>query len=165
MARVTVEDCLQQVDNQYDLVILAKERTLQLGVGDAPQVPVDNDKRTVLALREIAEKKVSVKDLEESTIDRMRDHPDDAVEQEDFDSPDGDSFEDLYQGEVSKSGQAILPSLNHSVLAISVPANLPATVILIPLAPNLRVDCIALFIAFLYAIRFSSCCATFSATK
>ena len=40
----------------------------------------------------------------------MRDHPDDAVEQEDFDSPDGDSFEDLYQGEVSKSGQAILPS-------------------------------------------------------
>ncbi|MBP7836983.1 MAG: DNA-directed RNA polymerase subunit omega, partial [Candidatus Fonsibacter sp.] len=85
MARVTVEDCLQQVDNQYDLVILAKERTLQLGVGDAPQVPVDNDKRTVLALREIAEKKVSVKDLEESTIDRMRDHPDDAVEQEDFD--------------------------------------------------------------------------------
>jgi DNA-directed RNA polymerase subunit omega len=57
MARVTVEDCLQQVDNQYDLVILAKERTLQLGVGDAPQVPVDNDKRTVLALREIAEKK------------------------------------------------------------------------------------------------------------
>jgi DNA-directed RNA polymerase subunit omega len=100
MARVTVEDCLQQVDNQYDLVILAKERTLQLGVGDAPQVPVDNDKRTVFA----------VKDLEESTIDRMRDHPDDAVEQEDFDSPDGDSFEDLYQGEVSKSGQAILPS-------------------------------------------------------
>ena len=110
MARVTVEDCLQQVDNQYDLVILAKERTLQLGVGDAPQVPVDNDKRTVLALREIAEKKVSVKELEESTIDRMRDHPDDAVEQEDFDSPDGDSFEDLYQGEVSKSGQAILLS-------------------------------------------------------
>jgi DNA-directed RNA polymerase subunit omega len=110
MARVTVEDCLQQVDNQYDLVILAKERTLQLGVGDAPQVPVDNDKRTVLALREIAEKKISVKDLEESTIDRMRDHPDDAVEQEDFDSPDGDSFEDLYQGEVSKSGQPILPS-------------------------------------------------------
>lgn len=110
MARVTVEDCLQQVDNQYDLVILAKERTLQLGVGDAPQVPVDNDKRTVLALREIAEKKISVKELEESTIDRMRDHPDDAVEQEDFDSPDGDSFEDLYQGEVSKSGQAILPS-------------------------------------------------------
>jgi DNA-directed RNA polymerase subunit omega len=110
MARVTVEDCLQQVNNQYDLVILAKERTLQLGLGDVPQIPVDNDKRTVLALKEIAEKKVSVKELEESTIDRMRDHPDDAVEKEDFDSPDGDSFEDLYQGEVSKSGQAILPS-------------------------------------------------------
>jgi len=110
MARVTVEDCLEKIDNQYDLVILAKERTLQLGVGDVAKVPQDNDKRTVVSLREIAEGEIKVKDLEESTIDRMRDHPDDAVEQEDFDSPESDAFEELYQGEVSKSGQPILPS-------------------------------------------------------
>jgi len=110
MARVTVEDCLEKIDNQYDLVILAKERTLQLGVGDAAKVSQDNDKRTVISLREIAEGEIRVKDLEESTIDRMRDHPDDAVEQEDFDSQQGDAFEQLYQGEVSKSGQPILPS-------------------------------------------------------
>ena len=45
MARVTVEDCLEQVPNQYDLVILAKERTLQIGAGDAPLVEEDNDKK------------------------------------------------------------------------------------------------------------------------
>ena len=56
MARVTVEDCLEVVDNQYDLVILAKERTLQVGAGDQPMVPEDNDKKTVLSLREIGDK-------------------------------------------------------------------------------------------------------------
>jgi len=119
MARVTVEDCLEKIDNQYDLVILAKERTLQLGVGDAAKVPQDNDKRTVVSLREIADGEIKVKDLEESTIDRLRDHPDDAVEQEDFDSPEGDAFEELYQGEVSKSGQPILPSKRSRKVPVS----------------------------------------------
>ena len=61
MARVTVEDCLEQVDNQYDLVILAKERTLQLGAGDKPLVPEDNDKKTVKSLREIGDKLIERK--------------------------------------------------------------------------------------------------------
>jgi len=110
MARVTVEDCLEQVDNQYDLVILAKERTLQLGAGDKPLVPEDNDKKTVISLREIGDKLIERKALEDATIDRARDHPEDAVEKEDFDSPEGDAFEEIYKGEVSKSGQPILPS-------------------------------------------------------
>ena len=46
MARVTVEDCLEVVDNQYDLVILAKERTIQIGAGDKPKVSENNDKKT-----------------------------------------------------------------------------------------------------------------------
>ncbi len=110
MARVTVEDCLEQVDNQYDLVILAKERTLQLGSGDKPLVPEDNDKKTVISLREIGDKLIERKALEDATIDRARDHPEDAVEKEDFDAPEGDAFEEIYKGEVSKSGQPILPS-------------------------------------------------------
>ena len=110
MARVTVEDCLEQVDNQYDLVILAKERTLQLGAGDKPLVPEDNDKKTVISLREIGDKLIERKTLEDATIDRARDHPEDAVEKEDFDAPEGDAFEEIYKGEVSKSGQPILPS-------------------------------------------------------
>ncbi len=110
MARVTVEDCLEQVDNQYDLVILAKERTLQLGAGDKSLVPEDNDKKTVISLREIGDKLIERKTLEDATIDRARDHPEDAIEKEDFDAPEGDAFEEIYKGEISKSGQPILPS-------------------------------------------------------
>ena len=110
MARVTVEDCLEVVDNQYDLVILAKERTLQIGAGDKPMVPEDNDKKTVLSLREIGDKLLDQKSLEAQTIDRAREHPEDATEQEEYDAPEGDAFEEIYKGEVSKSGQAILPS-------------------------------------------------------
>lgn len=110
MARVTVEDCLEQVDNQYDLVILAKERTLQLTAGDKPLVPEDNDKKTVISLREIGDKLIEREALEDATIDRARDHPEDAIEKEDFDAPEGDAFDEIYKGEISKSGQPILPS-------------------------------------------------------
>ena len=68
MARITVEDCLDKVDNQYDLVLLAKERTTQLNAGAEMLVPEDNDKRLIISLREIAENKVTVADLEKSAI-------------------------------------------------------------------------------------------------
>ena len=110
MARVTVEDCLQVIDNQYDLVILAKERTLQIGAGDKPMVPENNDKKTVLSLRELGDKLLDQKNLEAQTIDRAREHPEDTSEQEEYDASEGDAFEEIYKGEVSKSGQAILPS-------------------------------------------------------
>lgn len=56
MARVTVEDCLDNVDNRFELVMLATKRARQMAVqGAEPLVPVENDKHTVLALREIAE--------------------------------------------------------------------------------------------------------------
>ena len=58
MARVTVEDCLDKVENQYDLVLLAKERTSQLNSGAEMLVEEDNDKNTVIALREIAQEKI-----------------------------------------------------------------------------------------------------------
>ena len=71
MARITVEDCLSKVDSQYDLVLLAKERTSQLNAGDKPLVPENNDKNTVIALREIAEESISVKTIEESVINKL----------------------------------------------------------------------------------------------
>jgi len=110
MARVTVEDCLKEVDNHYDLVLLAKERTVQLNVGAKPEVPEGNDKRTVIALREIAEKKVSVKDLENSAINKLRRYPEEEQKADSQEEVEGDDFENLYKGEVSKSGVAILPS-------------------------------------------------------
>jgi DNA-directed RNA polymerase subunit omega len=55
MARLTVEDCLDNVENRFELVLVASQRARQLAMGAEPLVPVDNDKPTVIALREIAE--------------------------------------------------------------------------------------------------------------
>ena len=110
MARITVEDCLKKIDSQYDLVLLAKERTSQLNAGDPALVPQDNDKNTVIALREIGEGKVSIKKLKESTINKMRKYQKVAAELEETDEESGDNFDKIYKGEISKSGTAILPS-------------------------------------------------------
>ena len=110
MARITVEDCLKKIDSQYDLVLLAKERTSQLNAGNLPLLPADNDKNTVIALREIAEGKVSIKSLEDSGIERLQKNKETSVELEDLAEDEGDDFEKIYKGEVSKSGTAVLPS-------------------------------------------------------
>ena len=72
MARITVEDCLEKISSQYDLVLLAKERTTQLNAGAKALVPKNNDKNTVLALREIGEGKVSLKTMEDYAINKLR---------------------------------------------------------------------------------------------
>ena len=110
MARITVEDCLEKIDSQYDLVLLAKERTSQLTSGEKPLVPEDNDKNTVISLREIGEGKVSIKTLEDSAINKLRKSQSEPVELEDLDIDQEDSFDKIYKGEISKSGAAILPS-------------------------------------------------------
>ena len=110
MARITVEDCLEKVDNQYDLVLLAKERTVQLNSGSPILVEEDNDKRTIISLREIGDGKISVADLQESAITRLRKEPDEGVQQEETEVEENDDFENLYKGQISKSGIAILPS-------------------------------------------------------
>ena len=110
MARITVEDCLEKVDNQYDLVLLAKERTVQLNAGSPMLVEEDNDKRTIISLREIGDGKIEVKDIEASAIKRLRKEPDELEVQEDTEEETNDEFENLYKGQVSKSGVAILPS-------------------------------------------------------
>jgi DNA-directed RNA polymerase subunit omega len=110
MARITVEDCLEKVDNQYDLVLLAKERTTQLNSGLPMLVEENNDKRTIISLREIGDAKVAVDDLQKSAITRLRKEPDESVEQETSEEEEVDDFENLYKGQISKSGIAILPS-------------------------------------------------------
>ena len=110
MARVTVEDCIDKVDSPYELVLVAKERATQLNSGMEPSIDRDNDKNTVISLREIAEENIKVEDLIESAVYKLRKH----VEQVDDTSEDdeivGDDFENLYKGEISKSGVPILPS-------------------------------------------------------
>mgnify|MGYP001237475481 CR=1 FL=1 len=110
MARITVEDCMTKIDNQYDLVLLAKERTAQLNAGSQMLVPEDNDKKTIISLREIGEGKVQVEELEKSAILRLRKEPDENLQQEVTEEEENDEFENLYKGQISKSGIAILPS-------------------------------------------------------
>ena len=110
MARVTVEDCIDKVDSPYELVLVAKERVTQLNAGTQATVDLDNDKNTVISLREIAAENVKVSDLTESAIYKLRKHVEQVEENLEDDDEIGDDFENLYKGEISKSGTPILPS-------------------------------------------------------
>tara|TARA_B100000575_G_C22780646_1_gene462732 strand:+ start:43 stop:579 length:537 start_codon:yes stop_codon:yes gene_type:complete len=110
MARVTVEDCIDKVDSPYELVLVAKERATQLNSGTEPTLERDNDKNTVIALREIAEENIKVQDLTESAVYKLRKHVEQVDDGVEADEDVGDDFESLYKGEISKSGTPILPS-------------------------------------------------------
>ena len=110
MARVTVEDCIDKVDSPYELVLVAKERATQLNSGIEPTLDRDNDKNTVISLREIAEEKIQVSDLTDSAIYKLRKHVGQVDDGAEDDEEIGDDFENMYKGEISKSGTPILPS-------------------------------------------------------
>ena len=110
MARVTVEDCIDKVDSPYELVLVAKERATQLNAGIEPTIDRDDDKNTVISLREIADEKIKVSDLTESAVYKLRKHVEQVDDTSEDDEDIGDDFENMYKGEISKSGTPILPS-------------------------------------------------------
>jgi DNA-directed RNA polymerase subunit omega len=110
MARVTVEDCMDKVDSPYELVLIAKERAVQLNSGLEPTLDRDNDKNTVIALREIAQETIKVSDLTDSAVHKLRKHVEQIDDGTDDDEIVGDDFDSMYKGEISKSGTPILPS-------------------------------------------------------
>ena len=110
MARVTVEDCIDKVESPYELVLVAKERATQLNSGLEPTLEKDNDKNTVISLREIAAENIKVSDLTESAVYKLRKHVEQVDDTSEEDEDIGDDFENLYKGEISKSGTPILPS-------------------------------------------------------
>ena len=110
MARITVEDCIDKVESPYELVLVAKERATQLNSGIEPSVEKENDKNTVISLREIASEKIKVSDLTDSAIYKLRKHVEQVDESSEEDEEVGDDFESMYKGEISKSGVPILPS-------------------------------------------------------
>ena len=110
MARVTVEDCIDKVDSPYELVLVAKERATQLNAGIEPTIDRDNDKNTVISLREIADEKIKVSDLTDSAVYKLRKHVEQVDDTAEDDEEIGDDFENMYKGEISKSGTPMLPS-------------------------------------------------------
>ncbi len=91
-------------------MLVAKERATQLNSGIEPSIDRDNDKNTVISLREIADEKIKVSDLAESAIYKLRKHVEQVDDGTEDDEDIGDDFESLYKGEISKSGTPILPS-------------------------------------------------------
>jgi DNA-directed RNA polymerase subunit omega len=74
MARVTVEDCIEQIPNRFDLVMIAAQRARSLAAGAELTVERDNDKNPVVALREIAEQTIDLKETENSLIKGLQKH-------------------------------------------------------------------------------------------
>jgi DNA-directed RNA polymerase subunit omega len=74
VARVTIEDCVDKITNRFELVLMASHRARALAAGAAPSVPRDNDKNTVIALREIAESFLHPDDLKEELIHSLQKH-------------------------------------------------------------------------------------------
>jgi DNA-directed RNA polymerase subunit omega len=110
MARVTVEDCIDKVESPYELVLVAKERAVQLNSGLEPTLDRDNDKNTVISLREISQETIKVSELTESAVHKLRKHVEEVDDGSEDDEIVGDDFESMYKGEISKSGTPILPS-------------------------------------------------------
>ncbi len=88
MARVTVEDCVEQIPNRFELVAIAAQRARHISAGAELTIDRDNDKNPVVALREIADKTVNLKELEEDLIKSLQRH----VEQ---DEPEEDVVDDM----------------------------------------------------------------------
>lgn len=74
MARVTVEDCIDKVSNRFELVLLASHRSRQISAGGEISVDRDNDKNPVVALREIADERLTPEDLKEDLIHSLQKH-------------------------------------------------------------------------------------------
>ena len=116
MARVTVEDCIDKVDNRFELVLLAAHRARTIASGASILVPRDNDKNPVVALREIADEKLTPEDLKEELIHSLQKHVEvDEPEKHaapllDADAdPDGDTFDTISEDELLRGIESLAP--------------------------------------------------------
>ena len=122
MARVTVEDCIDKVDNRFELVLLASHRARQISQGSSITVDRDNDKNPVVALREIADEMLSPDDLKEDLIHSLQKHvevdepePDpvtlaaSAADGEDDDQPETVTFDQMSEEELLAGIEGLVP--------------------------------------------------------
>ncbi|MBB6162169.1 MULTISPECIES: DNA-directed RNA polymerase subunit omega [Rhizobium] len=129
MARVTVEDCIDKVDNRFELVLLASHRARQISQGAAITIDRDNDKNPVVALREIADETLSPDDLKEDLIHSLQKHveidepePDPAAmaliaaggvsvasDSEDEDAPETVNFDQMSEEELLAGIEGLVP--------------------------------------------------------
>lgn len=120
MARVTVEDCIDKVDNRFDLVLLAAHRARQVSQGAAITVDRDNDKNPVVALREIADETLSPGDLQEDLIHSLQKH----VE---VDEPEADiiDVEEVAEADAAPPAQITFGSMSEEELLAGIEGLVP----------------------------------------
>ena len=106
MARVTVEDCIEKIDNRFELVMLAAQRARTLSSGAELTVERDNDKNPVIALREIAEEMLDLEEIEESLVKGLQKYvePDEPEEEEMDLLSAGDEFSENYTSNIAATG-------------------------------------------------------------
>ena len=116
MARVTVEDCIEKVENRFDLVLIAAHRARMISAGGQITVSRDNDKNPVVALREIGDGAIAPEDLREELIHSLQkyvevDEPErHAAPLLDTDAdPDGDTFDTMSEDELLRSIESLAP--------------------------------------------------------
>ena len=104
MARITVEDCIDKFKSRFELVLVASNRARKLHSGETPTVDKDNDKNTVIALREIAEETLSIDDMKNSLVEEFQtvspiDEEELSLEDSDSDSTDNQPINELVNNE------------------------------------------------------------------
>jgi DNA-directed RNA polymerase subunit omega len=113
VARVTVEDCIQKIDNRFDLVLMAAHRARMISAGAAITVTRDNDKNPVVALREIGDGAISPEDLREDLIHSLQKYVEvDEPEKNAaplLDGADGDSFDTISEDELLRGIESLAP--------------------------------------------------------
>jgi DNA-directed RNA polymerase subunit omega len=116
MARVTVEDCIEKIDNRFELVMIAAQRARTLSSGAELTVERDNDKNPVIALREIAEETLDLADIEENLVRGLQKYvePDEPDEEEMDLLSSGDEFSENYTPNVAATGDAPPASKKNS---------------------------------------------------
>ena len=122
MARVTVEDCLDNVENRFELVLVAAKRTRQLMLGADPLVPEDRDKLTVVALREIAEGMITSAILEETEVDLEKELFGESEDPAELSQDDSDNVAVVAEN----SKEAINASHVESIMVVDPPQEVPS---------------------------------------
>ena len=100
MARITVEDCIDKFPSRFELVLVASNRARKLYAGENPTVEIDNDKNTVIALREIAEETITVENLKNALVEEYQT----STFTEDEDINEIEDSSDESQSEISELG-------------------------------------------------------------
>ena len=106
MARITVEDCIDKFQSRFELVLVASNRARKLHAGESPTVEIDNDKHTVIALREIAEESIDIDEMKNSLVEEYQTVS--AIDEEELsleytESEDDQNFKENENSDIEKS--------------------------------------------------------------